>query len=69
MRLFRRIPKKCNTISFTYNHLKPEQGVQLYLGVGESDQEIAYHHFEVDELEWLINLLQRIQSGYNKHGD
>ena len=76
MRLFKRKPKKCNNLGLTYNHLKPEEGIHICLGVGEDkvlpglpEKEIAYHRIEVDEIEWLINTLQRIQNEYSKQGE
>jgi hypothetical protein len=75
MRLFKRKPKKCETISFVYNYLKPEDGINIYLGVdkhrplyGFSRREIAYHHIEVDDIDWLIIRLHDIQNQYRQRG-
>ena len=76
MRLFKRKPKKCEGISFVYNYFRPEEGIGIYLGVGEdkklpglSKREIAYHHIEVDEIEWLIQELREIKESFNVHSD
>ena len=76
MRLFKRKPKKCESISFVYNYLKPDEGIGIYLGVGEdkklpglSRRDVAYHHIEVDEIDWLIEMLQGIKEAFNVHSD
>lgn len=73
MRLFKRKPRVCETISFVYNIHKPEEGVLLSLGYGKdkkfpdfTKREVACHHFEFDELDWLINHIQEIKNDFDK---
>lgn len=73
MRIFRRKPKYCETLSFSYNRNKPEEGIMIHFGAGEDkllpglpEKDIAYHRIEVDEIEWLIEQLRQIQCEYSK---
>lgn len=73
MRWFKKGPKKCNKISIGYNPNKPETGLDIWLGEGEDEEfpglaksEVAYHHIEVDDLDWLIEWLQDIKNKFNK---
>lgn len=73
MRLFKRKPKVCENLSFAYNIHKPEEGVWLSLGYGEdkklpgcSKREVACHHFEFDELDWLIDHIREIKNDFDK---
>lgn len=75
MRLFKRFARKCNSLSFVYNYLSPEDGVRIYLGVGEDKllpglarREIAYHHIEVDDIDGLIAQLQHIKEQFARRG-
>ena len=73
MRLFKKKPRACDGISFTYNIHKPEEGVWLSLGYGEDKKlpglfkhELACHHFSVDELDWLIDHIRKIKDSFDK---
>ena len=76
MRLFNKTPRECEVISFGYNPRKPEEGVDLFLGTGKdkelpgmSERDIARHHFEVTDLDWLIEHIQGIRNEFNVHND
>lgn len=75
MRLFKRKAKKCENLSFVYNYLSPEDGVEIYLGVGKdellpglSKREIAYHHIAIEDIDGLIEQLQEIQNEFHRRG-
>lgn len=71
MRIFKRKPKHCDSISYSYNYNKPEEGIIFSLGVGEDKilpglpkREIAYIRFKVDDIVKLIADLRDIQIEY-----
>ena len=76
MRIFKRKPRKCDAISFSYNYKRPEEGMQLGLGYGEdkklpgcAKREVAYYHFEVSDLDWLIECLNNVRADYENAGE
>lgn len=76
MRLFKRTPKKCDVLSYVYNYLKPDRGIDIYLGIGEDKKlpglarrEIAYIHIKAEDIDKLIEDLRDIKKEYNVHGD
>lgn len=73
MRIFKRKPKHCDNISYSYNYNRPEEGIILSLGVGQDrilsglpKREYAYVRFCVDDIDKLIQDLRYIQSKYVK---
>lgn len=71
MRIFKRKPKHCDNISYSYNQNRPEDGVILSLGVGEDKilaglpkKEIAYIRFKVEDIYKLVQDLRDIQIEY-----
>ena len=65
MCLFKRKPKICESIGFAYNIHRPEEGVWLSLGRWD-DSEVACHHIEFDELDWLIEHIREIKNSFDK---
>ena len=76
MRLFKRTPKKCDVLSYVYNYLKPDRGIDICLGVGQdkklpglAKREVAYFHIKAEEIDKLIKDLRDIQNEFSVHSD
>lgn len=61
MRLFKRKPIDCRYMQVGFNPNNSKKGLDIWLG-NDDECNVAYHHFGIDELDWLIDYLSDIRT-------